>query len=206
MPFNGINVLDSDEIVDILRLPRSLTVVGGGVIGVEYATIFSALDVSVALVESRNSLLDFIDHELIEDFTHQLRDRGMAIRLGTKVARIEFENDWPVTILENGRRIRSEMLLYAAGRVGATDRLNLAVLRADDRRPRPPESRSRHLPDRSAAHLFRWRRHRLPKPGLNVDGARPNRRLPRLQHHDAAGARLLPLRHLLGARKSPPSA
>ena len=125
VPFNGINVLDSDEIVDIPQLPRSLTVVGGGVIGVEYATIFSALDVSVALVESRLSLLDFIDHELIEDFTHQLRDRGMAIRFGAKVARIEFEHDWPVTILDNGRRIRSEMLLYAAGRVGATDSLNL---------------------------------------------------------------------------------
>jgi NAD(P) transhydrogenase len=126
VPFNGVNVLDSDEIVEIPRLPRSLTVVGGGVIGVEYATIFSALDVSVALVESRPSLLEFIDHELIDDFTHQLRDRGMAIRLGAKVAKIEFENDWPVTILENGRRIRSEMLLYAAGRVGATDSLNLA--------------------------------------------------------------------------------
>ncbi len=118
-------MVDSDEIVDIARLPRSLTVVGGGVIGVEYATIFSALDVNVALVEARPALLEFIDEELIEDFTHQLRDRGMALRLGCKVARIEFENDWPVTVLENGRRLRSEMLLYAAGRVGATDALNL---------------------------------------------------------------------------------
>jgi NAD(P) transhydrogenase len=126
VPFNGHNVLDSDEIVEIPRLPRSLTVVGAGVIGVEYATIFSALDVTVALVEARPGLLEFIDEELIEDFTHQLRDRGMALRLGCKVARIEFEHDWPVTILENGRRLRSEMLLYAAGRVGATDSLNLA--------------------------------------------------------------------------------
>jgi len=135
VPFNGTNVLDSDQIVDIPKLPRSLTVVGGGVIGVEYATIFSALDVSVALIESRASLLDFIDNELVEDFTHQLRDRGMAIRLGAKVARIEFENDWPVTVLDNGRRIRSEMLLYAAGRVGATDSLNLGScgLTTDDR-------------------------------------------------------------------------
>jgi NAD(P) transhydrogenase len=125
VPFNGHSVVDSDEIVDLARLPRSLTVVGGGVIGVEYATIFSALDVSVALVEARPNLLEFIDEELIEDFTHQLRDRGMALRLGCKVARIEFENDWPVTVLENGRRLRSEMLLYAAGRVGATDLLNL---------------------------------------------------------------------------------
>ncbi|HTB48400.1 MAG TPA: Si-specific NAD(P)(+) transhydrogenase [Acetobacteraceae bacterium] len=125
VPFNGHSIVDSDEIVEIPRLPRSLTVVGAGVIGVEYATIFSALDVTVALVEARPTMLDFIDDELIEDFTHQLRDRGMALRLGCKVARIEFENDWPVTILENGRRLRSEMLLYTAGRVGATDTLHL---------------------------------------------------------------------------------
>ncbi len=135
VPFNGHSVVDSDEIVDIARLPRSLTVVGGGVIGVEYATIFSALDVSVSLVEARPGILEFIDEELIEDFTHQLRDRGMALRFGCKVARIEFENDWPVTVLENGRRLRSEMLLYAAGRVGATDALNLdsCGLTADNR-------------------------------------------------------------------------
>jgi len=125
VPFNGQNILDSDEIVEIQRLPRSLTVVGAGVIGVEYATIFSALDVSVALVESRPNFLEFIDHELMEDFTHNLRDRGMALRLGCKVARIEFDNDWPVTVLDDGRRIRAEMVLYTAGRVGATDALNL---------------------------------------------------------------------------------
>jgi len=125
VPFNGHSVLDSDEIVEIPQLPRSLTVVGAGVIGVEYATIFSALDVRVALVEARPGFLEFIDDELIEDFTHQLRDRGMALRFGCKVARIEFESDQPVTVLENGRRLQSEMLLYAAGRVGATDVLNL---------------------------------------------------------------------------------
>jgi NAD(P) transhydrogenase len=135
VPFNGHSILDTDEIVEIPRLPRSLTVVGAGVIGVEYATIFSALDVSVALVEARPGILEFIDDELIEDFTHQLRDRGMALRFGCKVARIEFENDWPVTVLENGRRLRSEMLLYAAGRVGATDAINLdgCGLTADNR-------------------------------------------------------------------------
>lgn len=135
VPFNGHNILDSDEIVEIPHLPRSLTVVGAGVIGVEYATIFSALDVSVALVESRSHFLDFIDHELIEDFTHQLRDRAVALRLGCKVARIDFDHDWPVTVLEDGRRIRSEMVLYTAGRVGATDALNLDAcgLQADSR-------------------------------------------------------------------------
>jgi NAD(P) transhydrogenase len=125
VPFNGINVLDSDEIMGIPRLPRSLTVVGAGVIGVEYATIFSALDVSVTLVDSKARFLEFVDREVIDDFTHQLQDRGLALRFGTKVDRIEFEREWPVTVLENGRRMRSEMLLYAAGRVGATESLNL---------------------------------------------------------------------------------
>jgi NAD(P) transhydrogenase len=135
VPFNGTTVLDSDEIVEVPRLPRSLTVIGAGVIGVEYATIFSALDVSVSLVEPRASFLDFIDHELIEDFVHQLRDRGMTIRCGSKVERIEFERGAPVTVLQSGRRVRSEMLLYAAGRVGATDSLNLGCcgMEVDDR-------------------------------------------------------------------------
>ncbi len=126
VPFNGHSVVDSDEIVEIGHLPRSLTVIGAGVIGVEYATIFSALDVAVTLVDARESFLDFIDRELIEDFTHQLRDRGMSIRLGSKVVAIEFEHDRPVTVLESGRRIRSDLLLYATGRVGATDVLNIA--------------------------------------------------------------------------------
>jgi NAD(P) transhydrogenase len=125
IPFDGRRVVDSDEMIEIAKLPRSLTVIGAGVIGVEYATIFSALDVSVSLVEPRASFLDFIDQELIQDFIHQLRDRGMTIRLGSKIDRIEFENDRPVTVLENGRQVRSEMLLYAAGRVGNTDTLNL---------------------------------------------------------------------------------
>ena len=135
VPFNGTSVLDSDEIVEIPRLPRSLAVIGGGVIGVEYATIFSALDVAVTLVESRERFLEFVDHELIEDFTHQLRDRGMAIRFGSAVSKIEFRNDQPVVTLENGRTIRSDMVLYAAGRVGATDSLNLGScgIETDDR-------------------------------------------------------------------------
>ena len=134
VPF-GPNVLDSDEIVEIDHLPRSLTVIGAGVIGIEYATIFSALDVAVTLVDAHETFLDFIDRELIDDFTHQLRDRGMTIRLGSKVTGIEFENGRPVTVLESGRRIRSEMLLYTAGRMGSTEPLNLAAagLESDNR-------------------------------------------------------------------------
>jgi NAD(P) transhydrogenase len=135
VPFNGINVFDSDEIAEIPRLPRSLAVIGAGVIGVEYATIFSALDVAVSLVEARPAMLEFVDHEVIEDFTHQLRDRGVTLRFGAKVEGIAFESDRPVTLLEGGRRVRSDMVLFTAGRVGATDTLNLPAcgLTADDR-------------------------------------------------------------------------
>jgi NAD(P) transhydrogenase len=135
VPFDGVRVVDSDEIVELKKLPRSLTVVGAGVIGVEYATIFSALDVAVTLVETRSTFLDFIDHEIIEDFIHELRDRNMAIRFGSKVASIAMEDGWPTTVLESGRRVRSQMLLYCAGRVGATDAINLpaAGLTADER-------------------------------------------------------------------------
>ena len=78
-------IVDSDEILDLKRLPRSLTVVGAGVIGVEYATIFSALDVRVTMIEPRATMLEFVDRELIDEFIHDLRDRGIALRLGCKV-------------------------------------------------------------------------------------------------------------------------
>jgi NAD(P) transhydrogenase len=128
IPFDDNNVLDSDAIIANPRVPRSLTVVGAGVIGIEYATIFSALDVPVTLVETRDTVLEFIDREIIAEFMHQLRDRGVTVRLGTSVATIECDGaGWPVTVFEDGRRIRSEMLLYAAGRVGATADLNLGA-------------------------------------------------------------------------------
>jgi NAD(P) transhydrogenase len=126
VPFDGAKVLDSDEIIELQQLPRSLTVVGAGVIGVEYATIFSALDVPVTLVEPRPTFLDFIDKELIDEFIHELRDRNVALRLGSKVISIERSVQGPiVTKLADGRNVATDMLLFAAGRVGATDRLNL---------------------------------------------------------------------------------
>jgi NAD(P) transhydrogenase len=128
VPFNGTTVLDSDEIVELPKLPRSLAVIGAGVIGVEYATIFSALDVAVTLIEPRPSFLDFIDKELIGEFMHELRDRNVALRLGSKVESIsQSDSGHVVTKLADGRNVVSDMLLFAAGRVGATDRLNLGI-------------------------------------------------------------------------------
>ncbi|WP_240232109.1 Si-specific NAD(P)(+) transhydrogenase [Devosia lacusdianchii] len=126
IPFNDHSVLDSDSLVSEPRVPRSLTVVGAGVIGLEYATIFSALDVPVTIIEPRDSILDFIDKEIIEEFTHDLRKRGMTIRLGAKVDAVELDaQGWTIAIMADGRRVRSDMLLYAAGRSGATADLGL---------------------------------------------------------------------------------
>ncbi len=126
VPFDGHSVLDSDEFISVPRMPKSLTVIGAGVIGLEYATIFSALDVSVTLIEPRETILDFIDQEIVANLLYQLRDRGVAIRLGANAEKIERERAGPVLCtLADGRRVRSDMLLYAAGRMGATGSLGL---------------------------------------------------------------------------------
>ncbi|MEL6573843.1 MAG: Si-specific NAD(P)(+) transhydrogenase [Pseudomonadota bacterium] len=126
IPFDGKSVFDSDEILELEKLPKSICVIGAGVIGVEYATIFSALDVHVTLVEPRDSFLDFIDRELIDDFTHQLRDRGVVLRFGRKVEKVSVKDDGRCQIdMEDGRTIRSDIVLFAAGRMGATAPLHL---------------------------------------------------------------------------------
>ena len=135
VPFNGTTVVDSDEFLELARIPRSLIVVGAGVIGVEYATMFSALDVRVTLIEPRETFLDFIDKHLIEDFTHQIRENGVDLRLGSGIDKTEDAGDHVEVSLANGRHVRAEMLLFAAGRMGATDKLNVeaAGLETDHR-------------------------------------------------------------------------
>lgn len=135
VPFNGRTIVDSDEFLELGKIPRSLTVVGAGVIGVEYATMFSALDVRVTLIEPRETFLDFIDKTLIQDFTHQIRENGVDLRLGSAIEGIEDADTHVEVSLANGRHVRSEMLLFAAGRMGATDRLTLdkAGLKTDHR-------------------------------------------------------------------------
>ncbi len=127
IPFNDHNVFDSDSFIANPRLPRSLTVVGGGVIGVEYATIFAALDVPVTLIDPRPKLLDFMDDEIMAHLVHLMRDNGMALRLGGMVERIRFAaNGNPVCMLEDGRQVSSQVVLLTSGRCGATSSLNLA--------------------------------------------------------------------------------
>ncbi len=135
IPFDGERVLDSDEILHFDKMPRSITVIGGGVIGVEYATVFSALDVAVTLVEERAKILDFCDSEIIDEFQHQMRDHGMVLRLEESVESIVRTGDKVITTLASGKRVQSDMLLFAAGRTGATDKLDIekAGLSSDKR-------------------------------------------------------------------------
>ncbi|MBB4570615.1 Si-specific NAD(P)(+) transhydrogenase [Rhizobium leucaenae] len=135
MPFDGKTVLDSDELLEIEDLPRSMVVIGAGVIGIEYATIFSALDTQVTLIDPKSTMLDFIDKEIVEDFIYQLRDRNMKLLLGQKAEKVIRQNGKVELLLDNGRHIVTDMVLFAAGRMGATDTLNLAAagIEADNR-------------------------------------------------------------------------
>ena len=134
--FDDETVIDSDALGDLPRIPRALTVVGGGIIGLEYASMAAALGVHVTVVERREHLLEFVDDEVVEALQFHLRDLGLTFRLGEHVARVERTPDRTVvTRLESGKRIVSDVVLYAAGRQGATAGLGLddAGLAADAR-------------------------------------------------------------------------
>ncbi len=136
IPFDGEAIVDADEILELKRLPRSLAVIGASVIGVEYATIFSALDVKVTLIEPGEHLLGFVDRELVDEFIHDLRDRGVALRFNSRVKVVRRVGPEACLIdLEDHRQIAADMVLFAAGRKGATEALNLAAagLEADER-------------------------------------------------------------------------
>ena len=126
IPFDDERIIDSDGILGMPEIPRSMTVIGAGVIGVEYATIFGALDTRITLVDGREQLLDFVDRDVSDEFRHQLQSRDILLRLGEQVNTVERDADGSViTHLASGKRLRSEMLMVAAGRIGATARLAL---------------------------------------------------------------------------------
>jgi NAD(P) transhydrogenase len=136
VPFDDVNVIDSDGILGITSVPRTMVVIGAGVIGVEYATIFSALDTKITVIDGRPTMLDFVDADIVDSFRHELQDRGIALRLGEEVDRVERRDDGrAVTFMKSGRRVISDLVMVAAGRMGATGQLDLAKagLAADDR-------------------------------------------------------------------------
>jgi NAD(P) transhydrogenase len=136
IPFDGRRVVDSDDILQIeSRVPRTMTVVGAGVIGVEYASIFAALGTRVTLVDQRPGLLSFADAELSEALQYLLRRRGVTFRFGEAVTEVARRGELVVTTLASGKRIPADSVLYAIGRQGVTDRLGVerAGLETDKR-------------------------------------------------------------------------
>jgi len=139
IPFDGQSILVSDDILGLKQLPRTLAVVGAGVIGCEYASIFATLGLRVTLVDRLPRLLPFVDKEVVESLDYHLRQMRMTIWLGETVTSIErVENGSGVHVrirLASGKQISAEKALYSIGRTGATAGLNLpaAGLQADER-------------------------------------------------------------------------
>src|SRR4051812_37333365 len=127
VPFSAPRVIDSNELLLLKELPRSLIIVGGGVIGTEYACMLSAVGVKVTLVESRPRLLEFVDDELAESLQFRMRDMGIRLRVGESVAHIDLVHDGAEATLASNKVLHADTLLYAIGRQGATDRLNVTA-------------------------------------------------------------------------------
>jgi len=136
VPINGRNIINSDQLLTMPQIPRTLIVVGGGVIGVEYACMFATLGVRVIIVEKRPRLLEFADSEMVEALTYHMRDQRATLRLNEEVASVEETPDGKVLAnLASNKRINADALLYAVGRQGNVDQLNLpnAGIEADER-------------------------------------------------------------------------
>jgi NAD(P) transhydrogenase len=126
VPLNGHSIINSDMIMELGNLPKTLIVVGGGVIGVEYTCMFSALGVRVTLIERRPKLLEFADQEIVEALSYHLRDSRVTMRLNEEVESVEEMPDGTVVAnLESKKKVSGDALLYAVGRQGNVDDLNL---------------------------------------------------------------------------------
>ncbi len=135
VPTNGRNIINSDQILSMTEMPRTLIVVGGGVIGVEYTCMFAVLGVRVILVEKRPRLLEFADSEMVEALSYHLRDSRVTMRLNEEVDSVEDTPGAVVATLKSKKKITGDALLYAVGRQGNVEELNLpaAGIKADDR-------------------------------------------------------------------------
>jgi NAD(P) transhydrogenase len=136
VPVNGQTVVLSDQVLQLTSLPKTLIVVGGGVIGVEYTCMFAALGVRVVLIEKRPRLLEFADSEIVEALCYHLRDHRVTLRLNEELEQVEdVPGEGVVAALRSRKRIAGDVLLYAVGRQGNVESLQLgaAGLEADDR-------------------------------------------------------------------------
>lgn len=135
VPINARTIINSDQILEMPTIPRTLIVVGGGVIGVEYTCMFATLGVRVTLIEKRPRLLEFADAEIVEALSYHLRDHRVTMRLNEEVQSVEETATGVVAHLESNKKVPGDALLYAVGRQGNVDELNLAAagLEADSR-------------------------------------------------------------------------
>ena len=190
VPFDDPRVHDSDEILELERLPRSLAVIGGGVIGCEYASIFAALGIEVTLIDGRDRLLGFLDAEIADQLRLQMRFLGVDLRLqgGRDAATSPSPTACGWSCKSGGSRSWWTRCwwppaAWPTSRGLGLERAGLAV------NERGLLDGQRALPDRGAAHLRGRRRHRLPRAGLHLDGAGARGDGPRLrpQVQDARG-------------------
>ncbi len=126
--FSHPRIFDSDTIMGLKDRPHSMTIYGAGVVGCEYASMFRNLDMKINLVNSRERLLDFLDDEISDALSYHMRERGVVIRHNEVYASIEGLDDGVVLNLESGKQIKSDVMLWAAGRTGNTDDLGLGTV------------------------------------------------------------------------------
>ncbi len=138
VPADGTMVVNSDGILSLEQLPKTMTVVGAGVIGIEYASMFAELGVEVTVIDKRTRPLEFLDYEIVDELIHQMRNKNVLFRLNETVEQLEISPSPPqraLIRLESGKRIVADLVLYSVGRLGATETLNLktAGLETDER-------------------------------------------------------------------------
>src|SRR5206468_8505198 len=119
-------IFNSDQLKQIETIPRELIVVGAGVIGLEYASMITALNISVTIIDQRQNILEFVDREIIDALCYHMRRQGAIFRLGEKVVSVQINSkNRVVALLESGKKVQGDALLYTVGRQPNTDRLNL---------------------------------------------------------------------------------
>ena len=133
--FDERTVIDSDGVLKLEHVPRSMVVCGAGVIGIEYASMFAALGTKVTVVEQRDRMLEFCDLEVVEALKYHLRDLAVTFRFGEIVNSVEAPPQGAIANLRSGKKIPADTVMYSAGRQGWTGELNLeaAGLAADKR-------------------------------------------------------------------------
>ena len=127
--FDDERIIDSDGLLCLSEIPRSMTFVGAGIVGTEYATIFRTMGVRVTLIDGRERPLDFVDDEIEDALNFHMRDEGIILRFGENVSSVQRTDDARVRVkMESGKELTTDSLMFAAGRMGATEDLGLEVI------------------------------------------------------------------------------